>query len=53
MIVYGAVFQIRNRNKLADYALPFKKNPDLDYDQIAEKCASVVEGIIEFDNNVH
>jgi len=53
MIVYGAVFQIRDRNRIADYALPFKKNADLDYDFIAEKCKSVVEGIIDFDNNIH
>ena len=33
--------------------MPFKKNDDLDYDKIAEKCKSVTEGIIEFDNNVH
>jgi len=53
MIVYGAVFQIRDRNKIADYALPFKKNTDLDYELIADKCQKITEGIIEFDNNVH
>ena len=42
MIVYSAVYMIRDRNKIAEYALPFKKNKDLDYDFIAEKCDSVV-----------
>lgn len=33
--------------------MPFKKNTDLDYEFIAQKCDKVVEGIIDFDNDVH
>lgn len=53
MIVYAAVFQIGQRNRIAEYALPFKKNTDLDYEFIAQKCQSVVENLYEFDANVH
>ena len=53
MIVYSAVYQIGKRNKISEYALPFKKNEDLDYEFIARKCDEIVSGIIDFDNDVH
>ena len=38
MIVYAGVYMTRTRKKIAEYALPFHKNEDLDYEAIAERC---------------
>ena len=38
---------------MADYTLPYQKNPDLDYEFIAQKCEKLIQGIQDFDGKLH
>ena len=35
------------------YTVGYQKNPNLDYAKIAKKCVEVIEGILEFDDQLH